>query len=245
MPYPVSAVRGKNFGNLLYSDLILSLSPIAYWPLNDASGSAAVNLVSAALNGAYTACTLAQAQAPFTAPLFDGSTSYCNIYTAALNTAWNRSETSLSIWVKVAAAGVWTDATNRRAFSMFTSSTQDGMFCGRTSTNGQFTHFDYLGGATKSVLLTGQSFTAWKHVVLTVSDANDQCIVYHNGAQVGTTQTGLGTASANALTSTACCIGAQTTTPATVWSGWLAHCALWNRPLSAAEVANLYAWGVG
>jgi hypothetical protein len=61
---------------------------------------------------------------------------------------------------------------------------------------------------------------------------------YINGAQVGTTQTSLGTWS-GALDSAQTCIGAANTTPASVHSGWLAHPAIWNVALTPAEVAWL------
>lgn len=130
MPYPVAAVRNKNFGSPQYSALILSLGPIAYWPLNDASGTAAVNLVDTALNGAYTGVDLAQAQAPFVAPLF-GTGDYCNIYTTGLNTVLNRSEGSAVAWVKVAASGVWTDGADRKAFYIASASNQEIFHFGR------------------------------------------------------------------------------------------------------------------
>lgn len=246
MPYPVAAVRNKNFGSPQYSGLILSLGPIAYWPLNDASGSAAVNQVSAALNGAYTACTLAQSQPPFTAPLWDGATSYCNIYSAGLNTAWNRDETSFALWVKPSGAGVWTDGVLRFALYLATTpGSTDALYFYKNSANNQAILGFRIGGTTEQVTLSGQSWTSWTHIAVTGSKTADQMKAFVNGAQVGATQTTLGVKTANALGSTLCCVGSGTTAPANVWSGWLAHAAIWNRPLTPTEVANLYAWGVG
>lgn len=244
MPYPVAAVRNKNWGNASYSGALMTLSPIAYWPLNEASGTAAVNLVSTTLNGAYTGVDLAQAQAPFTCPFWDGLNDVCNIYSAALNTANPKSEGSVAAWMKVYNAGVWTDGTQRYVFSMATSGPQERIWMYKTTSNGVFQFTSRVGGTEKGVSASSQSSTAWMHVAMTWSDSGDAMIAYINGAQTGATQTGIGTGSANNLVTTTSCIGAGSTTPTLIWHGWIAHVALWNRPLTPTEVANLYAWGL-
>lgn len=227
-----------------YSKAILGLSPIAYWPLSDASGTAAVDVV-AGNNGTYTGVDLGQSQAPFTCPFFDGANDRVNIYSAGLNTLYNRSEGSLSIWSKVYDAGVWTDATNRFIFNMTTTSTADLVKFQRTITNGVMTGQVTLDGTTSARNSTSNSSTAWIHWAVTWSKAADQVIVYKNGAQVGATLTSLGTPSGNALLNTSCAIGSSAgTSSAAVWNGWIAHAALWSRPLTPTEVANLYTWGL-
>lgn len=227
-----------------YSDRILSLNPIAYWPLNDTSGVVARNSVSTSLNGAYTGVDLAQAQAPFVAPLWGGSGDYLDIYSTALNTAYVRAESSLSIWIKPFNVGVWTDTTTRRAFLMVTTGSQDGYAVTRSTTNNRIDTQSILGGTAKGVNLTGQSFTAWTHFCLITSKASDYYKLYVNGAQAGSTQTSLGVASANNLDSNASLVGAGSKVPAQVWNGWLAHVALWGRPLTPTEIGNLYTWGL-
>jgi hypothetical protein len=63
-------------------------------------------------------------------------------------------------------------------------------------------------------------------------------IAYLNGAQTGATQTTLGTF-VGALGATTTNIAASSTVPANPWAGFVAHVALGNRALTAAEVARL------
>lgn len=236
---PTLSQPAFNLGS--YAHRILALGPIAYWPLNDASGSAAINLVNTALNGTYTGVNLAQAQPPFLAPYFDGANDLCNIYSAAINTAFNRSELSVAMWVKPGFS--WTDGISRRSLQFTTTANQDGLSIGKATANNTYALQCFMGGVMKAVTLGSQSWSAWKHVALTASKTADEVKAYMDGAQVGATQTGLATPSANNLAATTCCIGSASTTPANVWSGWLAHLALWDRPLTPVEIANLYAWG--
>jgi hypothetical protein len=81
------------------------------------------------------------------------------------------------------------------------------------------------------------SSTEWMHLVLTISVTANQMRTYINNvafspvtssitAWAGTPIIGIG------------CDGALSW-----WKGWLAHIAIWNRALSAAEVAALYEVG--
>lgn len=243
MPDLIPTLIQPMFNLKSYPARILSLGPMAYWPLNDPSGSTALNLANAALSGTYTGVTLAQAQPPFTCPYYDGANDYANIYSAALNTAWNRLETSFAIWGKVYDSAVWSDGVARRLLNLVTNPITEGIILRKGVSANSLYVASLIGGTTKAVSPGSISTTGWFHLAVTVSKTADQVKVYYNGAQNGSTQTGLGASSGNNLLSTNCCIGAENTSPGNVWNGWLAHAALWNRPLSAAEVANLYAWG--
>ena len=76
----------------------------------------------------------------------------------------------------------------------------------------------------------------WFQIGLTVDKTGDKVIAYINGAQVGSTQTGLGTW-AGALAATLCNIGAAATTPTAVWSGLIAHVVIASRAALAGEMA--------
>ena len=212
-----------------YPSFILSTNPIAYWPLNDLSGSTAIDLV-AAHNGTYTGVDLAQAQDPFVCPYFDGANDHGNVYSAWLNTAKAfLSEGSIMIWAKVYDAGAWT-AAQMRMFSILTAVSRDGAHFVRNANAIAFTHV--LGTVSKSVTLSGLSTLAWMQLAISWSDSGDTMKAYYNGAQTGATQTGLGTQTADALANAYCTIGAYNTTPANIWNGWLAHAAIWDTPLS-------------
>lgn len=137
----------------------------------------------------------------------------------------------------MSAAGVWTDATERRLVTLFADSSNLS-YLRRTTTNNQLSWQYTAGGTSKTVTLTTAGPVGWQHIALTISKTADQMIAYINGAQTGATQTGLGTW-VGALSNTRTVLGASITTPLTVWSGYLAHAALWSTPLSAAQVAAL------
>ena len=75
------------------SSTILALNPIAYWKLDETSGTTAINYgtLGTAANGTYSGATLGQVAAPGggLAPLFDGANDLLNIYSVALQGAFN------------------------------------------------------------------------------------------------------------------------------------------------------------
>jgi hypothetical protein len=197
----------------------------------DASGNAR--------NGAYTAVTLGAAGVGDgrTSASFDGSTSVANIFGASLATAFNGAEGTAAIWLRVSSAGVWTDATVRRCvIGQVDANNRIDIL--RSAANNTIQFFYRAGAVSSSVNAGSQSSTGWIHAALTWNKAADQVKAYLNGAQAGATQTGLGVW-AGTFAATTTCIGASSTAPATVWSGTLAHTALWDRALTLAEIASL------
>ena len=234
----VYVVQGS-LGTTTYTDKIKALSPIAYWPMAEPSGATATDESGNGRNGAYTAVALGAAGIGDgrTAATFDGATSYNNVYSASLNGAFSGVEGTIAVWMKVSAAGDWTDGAARELAQINADANNRVRL--RKSTVANTLNFWYnAGGVFKSVDLAGQSATGWLHIAMIWSKSGDALKAYVNGAQVGVTQTGLG-AYAGALVANACCIGAATTSAAEVWKGALAHAALWASPLSAAQIATL------
>lgn len=225
-----------------YARRVLSVAAdalIAYWPLSEPSGAAAIDQTGR-YHGAYTGVDLNYPGVGDggSAPFFDGINDFCNIYSAALATAFNGAEGAVSIWMKVSGAGVWTDATLRRLMGLRVDANNQ-VNLSRSATSNTLL-CQYLAGATsKTVSIGSQSSTDWLHLAMTWSKSADQMKVYFQGVQTGATQTGLGTW-AGTFNSTRANIGADSTVPATVWSGNLAHAAIWTRALSAGEIAELY-----
>ena len=95
-----------------YSDKVLGYSPIAYWPLWEASGATAEDISGNGFDGAYTGVTLGQEGIGDgnTCPLFDGANDYVDIYSAGFAGALMRLRVPLTGWMKVFNAGVWTDS---------------------------------------------------------------------------------------------------------------------------------------
>lgn len=237
---PVYVVSGSLGGAsvLAYTNKVIALSPILYYPMAEPSGTTATDESGNARNGTYTAVTLAQTGIGDgrTAGSFDGSTSVCNAYGASFVAAFNKDEGTIAGWAKVAAAGVWTDAAARQMVR-FLADGSNLIIIRKTTTNNQI-QLQYVAGGTNKNINTTFSLTTWFHWALTWSKAADQVKAYINGAQVGATLTGLGTWS-GALASGNTVFGAGGSAAFEVWSGTLAHIAVWNTPLSAANVLAL------
>lgn len=225
---------------LAYTNKVIALSPIAYWPMAESSGTTVLDASGNGRNGTYTAVTLGRPGIGDgrTAAGFDGSTSFANIYSASLDGAFNNAEGTMMVWFRFLSAGVWTDATARQFFQLRADANNLAVIR-RTTTNNQLQD-QYVAGATAknvSIVSLGGSL-AWNHMAVTWSKSADQVIAYVNGAQSGATQTGLGVW-AGALSATACLIGAATVTPGNPMIGNLAHAAVWSSALSAAQIATL------
>ena len=226
-----------------YAEKILALfgsSIVSYLPLWELSGTVADDISKNGNNGAYTAVTLNNQGIGdgHSAASFDGSTSFTNIYSAALAAGVNAAEITLMAWAKVANAGVWTDGTARHILRLNRSDTSVIMIR-RSSTNNQV-QAELRGGAgAVHDINSALSSLAWFHMALTVSESADAMKSYINGQQSGSTVTGLN-ASGGVLNSAGANIGAQETPPVLVWSGNLAHALLLNRAASPAEIAEAY-----
>ena len=219
-----------------YTQKVQALAPIAYWPLAESSGSVATDESGNARNGAYTSVALGAAGIGDgrSAATFDGSTSYCNVQGAGLTAAFSGAAGTLALWAKVSAAGVWTDGVTR-LLAIFLVDASNFVRLRKISTANTLDAQYSAGGTIKTVQIS-TSTTGYFHLAATWNKAGDQFIVYFNGAQSGSTQTGLGTFAGSLATSL---IGANSTAPANVHSGVEAHVALWASALSAAQIATL------
>jgi hypothetical protein len=209
---------------------------IAYWPLSDLVGSTtAADESGNGRTGACTAVTFGQQGIGDgrRAASFDGSTSLCNVYSASLAGVFPTAEGTLEGWFL---CNDWADGVNRRTV-IFQASSQNRIIFNKGS-GANTANLTYIAGNVNKNIAITMSPTGFFHLALTWSVAADQVIGYLNGVQQGATLTGLGTW-VGALAATTCVIGAGDTAPANVWSGRAAHVALWNTPLSAAQIAAL------
>jgi len=220
-----------------YVAKVLALSPIAYWTLGEHEGAVAYDRVDPNQDGAHTAVTLGNVGIGDgqVCPFYDGVASYTNAYSASLGAALNGREGTLSFWAKVSAAGVWTDGARRDMWFSSVDASNYIMFRRQVANNTLAALYN-ANGTLKTASIAGLSTTGWMHLALTWSLAADELIAYYAGAQSGAAQTGLGTWAGNVGNAT---IGATSTTPANVWSGYLAHVALWASALTPGQMANL------
>lgn len=210
---------------------------LAYWPLWEASGVTAVDRSGNGRNGTYSGPTLGQAGIGDgrTSALFDGVNDVTNVHGASFVAAFNGSEGTLATWARVSAAGVWSDGSNHHIFNLAVNGSN--VVVGFKNTGGSLA-LQYIAGGTAKTFTLVTTTTLWFHLTITWSKSADQAKFYFNGTQNGATQTGLGTW-AGSLAATTTVLGATNTTPASVWSGYLAHCAVWDTPLNATQIAKL------
>jgi len=94
------------------------------------------------------------------------------------------------------------------------------------------------GGTSESIVGSVQTSLGFLSICATWSKSSDSVALYVGGGLDGTPQSSLGTW-AGVLSSTQSVIGAQNITPLTVWSGNLAHGALWSKALTPAQFVYL------
>jgi len=146
-------------------------------------------------------------------------------------------EGSLIVWAEIASA-VWTDSTERFIVYVSDPSAKERLMIYKTTVNGQVSYAYEGNDVIKAVAVASGSPLGWTAYGLTWSLSGDKFIAYYNGAQTGSTQTGLGTW--NGILGTASTvIGAKFTTPADVAQGNLAHGQLYNTPHSVNVMAYL------
>jgi len=210
-----------------YIDKVLGHAPTAYWPLNEASGAVATELVNG-WNGAYTGVTLGQPGIGDgeTCPLFGGATDFVDVFSTALSAAFSGDEGSALLWCKVFNVGVWSDGGFRYAVR-YGNVANEYVAMTKRSTNDTM-RTERSGAAFKALNYTPFSSTAWFPCCVTWSlsaGVDGELKFYVNGVHRGT-ETGIG-AFGGVLENGHVVIGAQRTTPTFPWYGWLAHAAVW------------------
>lgn len=229
---------------LAYTANIVSLNPIAYWPLAEASGTKAFdesgNSPSGERDGTYTNVVLGQTGIGDrrTSALFvPASSPRVAVHTTGLAGAFNGAVGTLLLWTKVSGAGVWTDGTTRYMAQLFADASNL-VYIRKNTTNNQM-QFVYVAGGTTSAVIATYSGTDWTTFAITwnrSAGANGEVKGYTNGVQTGVTQTALGTF-AGTLAATNTVIGAISTAGANPWDGTIAHVAVFNTALTAQQIA--------
>lgn len=217
-----------------YIEKVVGYGPIAYWPLNEASGLVANCLVNPLQNGVYTGVTLGQPGIGDgnTCPLFDGANDYVNVMTATFAAALNGSEGTVSTWLRAFNAGVWTDGSARKAFR-FRVDGANYIFMQRGAGNNIF-RSDYSAGGTADNVNDSLSTTDWFHSALTWSATNNEIELFTGGISQGVSL-GLGVWAGPIILAL---IGASFIT-GEVWHGWEQHFAVFGSVLTQPQIADL------
>jgi len=220
-----------------YTQKVLTLAPIAYWPMAEPSGTTALDASGNGRTGTYTGVTLGVTGIGDgrTAASFDGATSKNNVFSASLAAAFGSAEGSIILWAKVSAVGVWSDGIVRRFITLQVDA-NNRAYIEKVAGANTF-GINYVAGGTAKNRNRVTTTVAYFHVTMTWSKSNDRAIMYFNGVQEGATLTALGTW-VGTIVNTNTNVGANATTPTSVWSGSLAHAAVFARELTAAEALS-------
>lgn len=215
-------------------EAILALGPIAYWPLDETSGTTATDISGNGRNGTYVnSPTLGGSFPPFVAPTFTSAgAAYVNIYSAGLAGAFNGDEGSI--------IGLWRPAitTGTQNLIRIATGSQEFVRVGRFESAVIGSRGDTIG-STLNPSGGAMTLADWNLVGISYSLALDYLDVYLNGQQVATT-TGLATAWTLPISNLASVISGSFTSTATARiDGQAAHVALFAAPLSGSDHASI------
>lgn len=234
--------------------MVLATQPanlLAYWPLGETSGVTAEDVSGNNRDGTYSGgVTLNQDGIGDGSPSvnFDG-TGQVGVYSVSLRDAFDGTLGSVLGWLKLADA-TWTDGTQRFALRFNTNSAStSNVQVYRGAGDNQLTAVYTAGTTTKSrVWNPTTAFTGfnvlnyagvWLPVGVTWNAAADRACVYVLGASVneltyGAELSGLGVWAGDLRAPGVALIGQY-------WVGNIAHVAVWNTELSAAQMLALSA----
>lgn len=220
-----------------YVATVLADTPLAFWKLNETSGTTAADSSGNALAGTYTGGYTLAAAPPSNAPgavLLNGSTGYVNCGTpAALNVtaAW-----TLEAWIYLTATpngcGVITEFFNATGNVLYE------IGFGISTSGSSLTAGYYTGSAWQIVTGTALTLNAWHHIAATWDGTTLR--LYADGAQVATaTPTAAPVAGNNGIY-----IGRRHDSSASPYfPGRIASAAIYGTALSAARISAHYSAG--
>jgi len=223
-----------------YINKVLGYSPIAYWPLNEASGTTANCYVDSNQDGTYSSDVSTWPTGPgigdgSTAPQADGTNDYVDVYSATLASVFDTELGSLICWVRVANSGVWTDGNWRNPFRI--GADADNCIQSYKLPNGGADNLakEVMRGGTWNGAPTTTTTTDWFFLGITWDKSGNQT-AYHFNTTRGTYA--CGGSWSGALNSAHCVLGASTTSTGR-WHGSYAHFAIFDYVLSQAELEDL------
>ena len=211
-------------------------SLIGFWPQNEGAGLISYDHSGLGHHGAYTAVALGQPGVPgmgMSSAGYDGATSFNNVYSASLNTAFNGAEGTLLAWAQVSGAAVWADGLNRRVMqTQADANNYARLLLGINNVNPT-----YRAGGTLEPVTVNTTTLDYFVIALVWSASNDTVDGYLNSVP-GIQRTVLGVW-AGPLSATQAVIGASSTVPAAVFSGNIGPVLLFNEAKPLAEIAYL------
>lgn len=233
-------------GGLTYDQRLMAVQPsnlIGYWPMDEASGTAAVDKSAVSGNGTYTGCTVGQvssdAVATITCPYFDGNNDFMQFHSANFASEWNGNLYTLAGWAKMYSSTEWTDGAAHNIVVVYVDASNVIQLF-KSATNNQLRMVRVAGGTNKTDNEAGLTYTTWFHWAMVCDQANDIFKTYINAVEISSL-TGNGSW-AGALSSNYQLLGASIAIEAIAaneWKGWQARFAVWKNILTQPEIAIL------
>lgn len=223
---------------------ILSTQPsnlIGYWPLGESSGTTANDSSGINTPGAYSGIVTNNQDGIgdySRSTLFGGGFINLSANLANLNTAFVNTSGTLFAWCKVTNAAIWTDGAIHTVVEIG-ADVNNRVIIYKTTANGQLEFQHLAGGTSKALTLTTNAPLGWFSVAITWDKTADQVKAYFNGAQVGSTQTGLGVWVGSLAAAWTALANERSTVALDTWAGYEAHIATWKVALSGADILNL------
>ncbi len=213
---------------------------IAYWQLNEATGTTAKDSSPTGANGAYAGSfALNQAGIGDGSPsvLFSGGRVDLTAAMVALNLAFLATAGTIFLWGKVSGSGVWTDGVARTLFELGADA-NNRMFIQKSNLTNQL-NVSHRAGGTVKTFAPATSTTGNFAVGLTWDKVADQAMCYFNGVQNGATQNALGVFVGALAAGFSAIADFASTGSANNFTGNLAHVTAWKIALTAAEMARI------
>lgn len=168
--------------------------------------------------------------------VFDGTDDVVNIYSAALNSSFNTSYGSVSLWLKMDPSA-WAESGTTRSALQIAADTSNYIRIIKTSTANTLS-LNYNGGGTiKGSDYVATDTTNWVHVVMTWDSTEGKVKSYINGALLGTAS-GMGTWT-GAIAATRANIGARLSTAVDPFDGQIDDVRIYTYPLTLQQVQVL------
>ena len=219
---------------------LLGSSLVAYWPLDELSGTVARDVSGNGRDGTYANVTLGNEGIGDgkTAASFNGSSSKIAIATTPFKAAFNGLEGYCFVWFMTPSA-VQIDGVNRVMIQLQADS-NNLLQIKKANSNHTYVVQYKSGGANKQVTIDASEWSVNPVLVgVAWSKSGDYVRFYYQGKKVGADLTGVGEW-AGVLDANNTFLGTNYAGSPNTWSGRLAEIIIGNVPITDAQVSNLY-----
>lgn len=217
-----------------YGDKVIAAAPanlLAYWKLDDLAGAQATDYSGNGRHGTYNGASLNAATfadgSP--APSFDGVNDCVDA--GVLHGILNVNVGTITAFVRVANAGVWSDGVARSILSFGAGSLNTRINWQRLTAD-NLLRWRYADKFRNHATST----TDWFALAMRWDKTADQAVGFVDGVAAIGAHSGLGTVTLNSSYMT---IGAENNSGSLSWHGSIAHVAIWDAALSDAQIASL------